>query len=137
MEKGMAYASLLRRLIARGLKGGKMVSDDPEGIKSTLAGELPGVGWQRCVVHFERSVLSHVPTSSTVEVAQDLKAIFKVGRQKTARALAEEFVELHGKRFPGLVAVLWAGIDDALSYPGSHHVRLRTTNMLESTCLRR
>jgi putative transposase len=91
MEKGTAYASLLRRLVARGLKGGKMVvSDDPEGIKSTLAGELPGVGWQRCVVHFERSMLSHVPTSSTVEVAQDLKAIFKVGRQKTARALAEE-----------------------------------------------
>jgi len=91
MEKGTAYASLLQRLVARGLKGGKMgVSDDPEGIKSTLAGELPGVGWQRCVVHFERSVLSHVPTSSTVEVAQDLKAIFKVVRQKTARVPAEE-----------------------------------------------
>jgi putative transposase len=138
MEKGTAYASLLRGLVDRGLKGGKLVvSDDHEGIRSTVAGELPGVGWQRCVVHFERSVLSHVPTSSTVEVTQDLKAIFKVSRQKTARALAEEFVELYGKRFPRVVAVLLAGIDDALSYPGSHHARLRTTNMLESVCLRR
>src|SRR5215212_9348588 len=86
------------------------------------------------MVHFERNVLSHVPASSTAEVAQDLKALFKVRRQKTARALAEEFVELYGKRFPKAVAVFEAGIDDALSYlgyPGSHHARLRTTNILE------
>ncbi|WP_273888844.1 hypothetical protein [Rubrobacter naiadicus] len=37
------------------------------------------------------------------EVAEDLKAIFKVRRAKTARVLAEEFVELYGKRFPKAV----------------------------------
>jgi putative transposase len=134
-EKGAAYASLLRGLLDRGLKGVRLVvSDDHEGIKTAVAGELPGVGWQRCVVHFERNVLSHVPASSTAEVVQDLKAIFRVGREKTARALAEGFVELYGKRFPKAVAVFEAGIDDALSYlsyPGSHHARIRTTNMLE------
>ena len=134
-EKGAAYASLLRGLLDRGLKGVKLVvSDDHEGIKNAVAGELPGVGWQRCVVHFERNVLSHVPASSTAEVAQDLKAIFKVRREKTARALAEEFVELHGKRFPKAIGVFEAGIGYALSYlsyPGSHHARIRTTNMLE------
>ena len=134
-EKGAAYASLLRGLLDRGLKGVNLVvSDDHEGIKTAVAGELPGVKWQRCVVHFERNVLAHVPASSTAEVAQDLKAIFKVRREKTARALAEEFVELYGKRFPRAIAVFEAGIDDALSYlsyPGSHHARLRTTNMLE------
>ncbi len=65
---------------------------------------------------------------------QDLKAIFKVRREKTARALAEEFVELYGKRFPKAVSVFEAGIADALtylSYPGSHHARIRTTNVLE------
>jgi putative transposase len=68
------------------------------------------------------------------EVAHDLKAIFKVRREKSARALAEEFVELHGKRFPRAVAVFETGIDDTLSYlsyPGSHHARIRTTKMLE------
>jgi putative transposase len=94
-EKGAAYASLLRGLVDRGLHGVRLVvSDDHEGIKAAVAGELPGVEWQRCVVHFERNVLSHVPASSMAEVAQDLKAIFKVRRQKTARALAEGFVEL-------------------------------------------
>ncbi len=86
------------------------------------------------MVHFERNVLSSVPASSMGEVAEDLKAIFKVRRQKTARALAEEFVESYGGRFPKAVSVFEAGIDDALTYldyPGSHHARIRSTNMLE------
>src|SRR5215208_2034467 len=115
-EKGAAYASLLRGLLDGGLRGVRLVvSDDHEGIKAAVAGELPGVRWQRCVVHFERNVLSCVPASSMAEVAQDLKAVFKVRREKTARALVEEFVELYGKRFPKAVAVFEAGIDDALS----------------------
>ena len=134
-EKGAAYASLLRGLIDRGLRGVRLViSDDHEGIKTAVAAELPGVGWQRCVVHFERNVLSHVPASEMGEVAEDLKAIFKVRREKTARALAEEFVELHGGRFPKAVSVFESGIGDALTYleyPGGHHSRIRTTNMLE------
>jgi putative transposase len=134
-EKGAAYASLLRGLVDRGLSGMRLVvSDDHEGIKAAVAGELSGAGWQRCVVHFERNVLAHVPASETSEVAEDLKAIFKVRREKTARALAEEFVGLYGKRFPKAVAVFEAGISDTLTYltyPGSHHARIRTTNMLE------
>ncbi len=95
-EKGAAYTSLLRGLLDRGLSGVKLVvSDDHEGIKAAVFGELPGAEWQRCTVHFERNVLAHVPASSMAEVAQDLnKAIFKVKREKTARALAKEFVEL-------------------------------------------
>ena len=134
-EKGAAYASLLRALIDRGLRGVRLVvSDDHEGIKAAVAGELPGVEWQRCVVHFERNVLSHVPASEMNEVAEDLKAVFKVRREKTARVLAEEFVELYEKRFPKAVAIFEAGIADTLTYlsfPGSHHPRIRTTNMLE------
>jgi putative transposase len=68
------------------------------------------------------------------EVAEDLSAIFKVSREKTAQPLAEEFVELYGKSYPKAVAVFEAGIEDALTYlryPGSHHARLRSTNMLE------
>jgi putative transposase len=134
-EKGAAYASMLRGLVDRGLSGVQLVvSDDHEGIKAAVSGELPGTGWQRCVVHFERNVLSHVPASEMSEVADDLKAVFKVRREKTARALAEEFVELYGKRFPKAISVFEAGIGEAftyLSFPGIHHAKLRTTNMLE------
>lgn len=134
-EKGVAYASLLRGLIDRGLSGVRLVvSDDHEGIKAAVAAEMPGVEWQRCAVHFERNVLSHVPAGEMSEVAEDLKAIFKVRREKTARVLAEEFVGLYGKRFPKAITVFEAGIEDTLTYlryPGIHHARIRTTNMLE------
>jgi len=134
-EKGAAYASLLRGLIDRGLRGVRLVvSDDHEGIKAAVAGELPGAQWQRCVVHFERNVLAHVPASEMSEVAEDMKAIFKVRRQKTASALVEEFVEFYRGGFPKAISVFEAGIGEALTYlsfPGSHHAKLRTTNMLE------
>jgi putative transposase len=134
-EKGAAYASLLRGLIDRSLDGVRLVvSDDHEGIKAAVASELPGTEWQRCTVHFERNVLSHVPSTSMAEVAEDLKAIFKVRRLKTAETLTEEFVELYKKSYPKAVSVFEAGIEDALTYlsfPGSHHARIRTTNMLE------
>ncbi len=134
-EKGVAYTLMLRDLLDRGLKGVRLVvSDDHEGIKAAVRGELPGVDWQRCVVHFERNVLAHVPASSMAEVAEDLKAIFKVRREKTARTLAEEFVSLYKKSYPKAVALFESGIEDALTYlryPGIHHARIRTTNMLE------
>ena len=85
-------------------------------------------------MHFKRNVLSSVPASEMSEVAEDLKAVFKVRREKTARALAEEFVELYSERSPKAVEVFEAGIGDALAYldySGSHHAKLRTTNMLE------
>jgi putative transposase len=116
-EKGAAYASLLRGLIDRDLSGmGLVVSDDHEGIKAAVAAEMPGVEWQRCAVHFERNLISHVPASEMSEVAEDLKAIFKVRRGKTARELAKGFVELYGSRFPKAVSVFEAGIEDALTY---------------------
>ena len=133
--KGVAYASLLRSLLERGLDGVRLVvSDDHEGIKAAVAAELPGAEWQRCAVHFQRNVLSHVPASSMAEVAEDLSAIFKVRRGKTAEALAEEFVDLYEKSYPKAISVFEAGIEDALTYlryPGPHHARIRSTNMLE------
>jgi len=57
-----------------------------------------------------------------------------VRREKRAKALAEEFVELYEKRYPKAGSVFEAGIGSALTYLrflGSHHARIRTTNVLE------
>ena len=48
--------------------------------------------------------------------------------------MVKEFVSLHEKSYPKAVTVFEAGVADALSYlsfPGSHHARIGTTNMLE------
>jgi hypothetical protein len=47
------------------------------------------------------------------EVAEDIKAPFKVRREETARALAAGFVELYGQRFPKAVAIFEAGIEES------------------------
>ena len=68
---------------------------------------------QASIVRFERNVLAHVPAFSMGEAAEDLKAIFKVRRENTARALAKEFVELYGERFSKAVSVFEAGVNSA------------------------
>jgi len=58
----------------------------------------------------------------------------KYGCSQVLCRFQSRLVELYGERFPKAVAVFEAGIGDALTYihyPGSHHAKLRTTNMLE------
>ena len=116
----------------RGLKGVRLVvSNDHEGIQAGVSGKLPGKR-QRCVVHFRRNVFSYVPSSSVAEVAEDLKAVFGVRREKMARALAEGLISLYEKCYPK--AVSEARVEDGLTYLrylGSHHARMHSTNMLE------
>ena len=134
-EKKEAYRNLLKDLLQRGLSGVQLVvSDDHESIKAAVQAELPSTRWQRCVAHFERNVLCHVPSSEMAEVAADLSGIFAVHREETARGLAEAFTARYGKRFGKAVGVLQNGLDNALTFlafPSSHHRLLRTTNGLE------
>ena len=111
-----------------------VISDDHESIKAAIQVELPSARWQRCIAHFQRNVLCHVPALSMAEVAADLSGIFAVHRQETAAELAKEFVKRHGKSFSKAVEVLSNGLTDALTFlafPSSHHRLLRTTNGLE------
>ena len=111
-----------------------VISDDHESIKQAVKVELPGTSWQRCTVHFMRNVLSAVPASEMREVGADLKQIFKVSRESSARRMAEEFVERYEKRFVKAVEIFKRGLEDALVYmrfPSSHHIFIRTTNGLE------
>ena len=106
--------------------------------------ELSGVRWQRCVVHFERSlwaegpnafvVLAHVPQSERKVVAEDLKEVFAVKRRSTAESLAQAFVERYQDRFKRAVEVSAQGLEEALTYldfPSSHQRHIKSTNVLE------
>lgn len=63
-ERKKAWRNLLKGLVERGLRGVRLViSDDHPSIRQAVMAELPGASWQRCVVHFMRNVLAHVPQS--------------------------------------------------------------------------
>lgn len=134
-ERKEAYRNVLKGLLERGLTGVQLViSDDHESIKAAVQVELPSARWQRCIAHFQRNVLCHVPASEMAEVAADLSGIFAVHRQDTAMELAQAFVKRYGKQFSKAVEVLQNGLVDAttfLAFPSSHHRLLRTTNGLE------
>jgi putative transposase len=114
-ERKEAYRNLLKGLIERGLRGVELViSDDHKSIKQAVKAELAAVSWQRCTVHFMRNVMSAVPAAEVKEVASDLKEVFKVRREASARRLADEFVERYAKRFVRAVEVFKRGLEDAL-----------------------
>jgi len=106
-EKGAAYASLLRGLLDRGLKGGAS-----SGERRPL-GDKRGCLWvaSRCGVAGVRHPLRAQRFSARAghfdsrRLAEDLKAILKMRRQETALAPADEFVELHRKSAPKAVSV--------------------------------
>lgn len=134
-ERKELWRGLLKGLIDRGLKGVQLVvSDDHESIKQAVKVELPGAAWQRCIVHFQRNILAHVPAREMDMVAGDLKAIFQVHRRETALQLADSFSKRYAKSLEKAVDTLAGGLDDALTFldmPSSHHRRIRTTNVLE------
>ena len=134
-EEANGYRSLLKGLIERGLRGVRLVmSDDHEAIKQAVQIELPQAAWQRCIVHFERNILSNVPHAEAKAVADDLKVIFQAARRETAEQLAVSFSERYAASYPKAVAVLARGLADALTYtafPSSHQKCIRTTNGLE------
>jgi len=77
VKTGLFGRSFLRRLVARGLKGVRLViSDAHEGLKAAIKKILTGSAWQRCRVHFMRNVLSQVPKHYQGMVSSIIRTIF-------------------------------------------------------------
>jgi transposase-like protein len=111
-----------------------VISDDHPAIRQAVRSELPGVQWQRCVVHFERNVLAHVPQEAREEVGEGLREVFSARRRATAEALARDFVERYEGRYRRAVEVFVRGLEEALTYldfPSSHQRHIKSTNVLE------
>jgi len=112
----------------------RVISDDHPSIRQAVMAELPGASWQRCVVHFMRNVLAHVPQSERGVVAEELQEVFVARRRGTAESLARGFVERYRDRFERAVEVFAQGLGEALTYldfPGVHQRHIKSTNVLE------
>jgi putative transposase len=134
-ERKEAWRNLLKGLVERGLRGVRLViSDDHPSIRQAVMAELPGASWQRCVVHFMRNVLAHVPQSERGVVAEELQEVFVARRRGTAESLARGFVERYRDRYRRAVEVFAQGLGEALTYldfPGVHQRHIKSTNVLE------
>ncbi len=130
-----AWRSFLGGLVARGLRGVRLVISDAHlGLRAGIRGALNGVEWQRCTVHFMRNVLCRVPKAAQGFVAAALKSIFSQSSQEEACQALHKAVELLAPKYPAAAAVVEEAEQDVLSYmsfPDKHWRQLHSTNPLE------
>ncbi|MFW6243726.1 MAG: IS256 family transposase [Desulfovibrionales bacterium] len=134
-ERYKLWRSFLEKLIERGLRGVQLVvSDAHEGLKRAIGECFTGSSWQRCRVHFMRSMLAHVSRRYQPVVSALLKTIFAQPTIEEAQAELRRVVEMLRPRF-SVVADLVEGAEQEvltyMSFPVEHWSKLHSTNMLE------
>src|SRR5881227_2904212 len=128
------WATFLKGLVRRGLKGVKLVvSDAHEGLKAAIRRVL-GATWQRCRVHWMRSALAHVGKGQQSVVAAALRQAFLQADQASAHQVWRQVADQLRPRWPKLSALMDESEHDVLAYmtfPAQHRTKLHSTNPLE------
>jgi putative transposase len=78
-EDVAVWRAFLQGLVARGVRGVRLViSDADPGLKQAVKEVFLGAGWQRCRVHFMRTLLARVPKTKSAQamVAATVRTIF-------------------------------------------------------------
>ena len=128
------WATFLKSLVRRGLRGTKLViSDAHEGLKAAIR-RVMGSTWQRCRVHWMRNAQSYVPKGQQNMVAAALRQAFlQPDRPSASQALRHVADQLRSK-WPKLAAFIDESETDVLAhmdFPASHRAKLHSTNPLE------
>ena len=135
-ESKESWASILRDLILRGLKLGRLtIADGHLGIWSALREIHPEGKEQRCWNHKIRNVVDCFPKRVRAEAAEKLKQIPYAESLSECERLRDEFAERYRKDYPKAVEKLmadWERMVTFYSFPKEHWVHLRTTNVIES-----
>ena len=128
------WATFLKSLVRRGLRGVKLViSDAHEGLKAAIR-RVMGATWQRCRVHWMRNALAYVPKGQQTMVAAALRQAFLQADQKAAQQAWRHVADQFRPRWPKLAAFLDASEHDVLAYmgfPAQHRQKLHSTNTVE------
>ena len=134
-ESEATYQALFRDLKARGLSGvGLVTSDDHAGLKAAIARHFQGAGWQRCQVHYARTLLGHVGAGKRKDLAAELRQVFAASTPAQARTAAQDLAERWRATHPRIARSLEEESDACfvcLAFPLAHQARIRTTNGLQ------
>jgi len=134
-EDVAVWRAFLQDLIARGVRGVKLVtSDSHPGLKQAIAEVFVGAAWMRCRVHFIRNVLTRVPKSAQSMVAATVRSIFEQGTRAAAEAQLRHVCDTLQVRFPGVVQLLESAESEILTFldlPLEHRRQIYSTNPLE------
>ncbi len=110
-----------------------VISDAHEGLKAAIT-QVVGATWQRCRVHFLRSLLSHVPKGQQTVVSAAVRQVIVQPDRKTAGEVWRHVADQLRPRLPKVAALMDAAEHDVLAYmefPEQHRRKLHSTNPIE------
>ena len=128
------WATFLKSLVRRGLRGTKLViSDAHEGLKAAIR-RVTGASWQRCRVHWMRNAQSYVGKAQQSMVSAALRQAFiQPDRASASQTLRHTADQLRGK-WPKLGAFIDESETDVLAhmdFPAQHRSKIHSTNPIE------
>ena len=128
------WATFLKSLVRRGLRGAKLViSDAHEGLKAAIR-RVMGSAWQRCRVHWMRNAQAYVPKAQQNMASAALRQAFiQPGRPSASQTLRHVADQLRPAR-PKPAAFIDDSEADVLAHmglPAQHRAKLHPTNPLE------
>ena len=137
-EDSESWRAFIKGMLARGLKGVRLVTGDRcAGLVAAVNELLPGARYQRCMVHFERNILAKVNPKNRDWAADALKAIFSMESRDKALEKAESVAkDMEARKLREAAKCLREGIGETTTYllddyPREHRRRIRTNNMIE------
>ena len=137
-EDSESWREFIKGMLARGLKGVRLVTGDRcAGLVAAVNELLPGARYQRCMVHFERNILAKVNPKNRDWAADALEAIFSVESGDKALEKAESVAkDMEARKLREAAKCLREGIGETTTYllddyPREHRRRIRTNNMIE------
>jgi transposase-like protein len=134
-ESEASWTSFLESLIARGLRGVRLITaDEHAGIVAATRKLFPEVKRQRCTVHLMRNVLAKAPARLRLRLGRELSRIFSAPSASEVKRRANTLRAGLGKQVPEAIECFDAGFAAAtqyLAFPPAHWVRVRSTNGVE------
>lgn len=135
-ESEVHWRSFFESLVARGLRGVRLISsDDHAGMGAARRAVFGGISWQRCQFHLQQNAQSYVPKESLKkEVATKIRSIFTAPDLVTAQGVLKLMVDEYAKVAPKLSSWLDEAIPEGLTVfalPECQRRFLRTSNGLE------
>ena len=128
------WLEFLRSLRRRGLSGVELViSDAHEGIKAAVT-KVFRAPWQRCRVHFMRTLLAHAGKSGRRLVSAFVATAFAQETHQAAKTQWRGVADQLRPRLPKLAKLMDDAEEDVLAYmhfPAQHRSKLHSTNPLE------
>lgn len=134
-ESKSSWREFLLGLVERGLCGVELViTDDHAGLQKAIREVLPGVGWQRCYVHFLRNASDHLPRKADNDCMTELRWLYDRRTLEEAQTDLAAWLAKWSEQYPKLCAWVEEHIEETFTFyrwPIAHHKHLKSTNMLE------